>query len=106
MRYRHHVVACIPRKPGMNTAFLLMAQYDGQAVIPVAAVVRDYFPHLTTDKFLRKVGTGDINIPLVRIDPDSQKSARGVHLTDLAQYVDDRRAAAVKEAKQLANSAV
>jgi hypothetical protein len=86
----------------MNTAFLLMAQYDGQAIIPVGSVVRDYFPHLTTDKFVRKVATGEINIPLVRIEPNSQKAAKGVHLTDLAQYVDARRAAAVKEARQLA----
>lgn len=85
----------------MNTAFLLMAQYNAQAVIPVATVVKDYFPHLTTENFLRKVAVGDIVIPLVRIEPGSQKGARGVHLSDLAGYLDDRRAAAVKEAKQL-----
>ena len=88
----------------MNTAFLLMAQYNAQAVIPVASVVKDYFPHLTTDNFLRKVAVGDIHIPLVRIEPGSQKGARGVHLTDLAKYLDDRRAAAVKEARQLAGA--
>lgn len=86
----------------MNTAFLLMAQYDGQAVIPVDKVVRDYFQHLTTDKFVRKVALGEIRIPLLRIEPGSQKGAKGVHLTDLANYLDERRAAAVKEAKQLA----
>ncbi len=88
----------------MNTAFLLMAQYDAKAVIPVAAVVKDYFPHLTTENFVRKVTLGDINIPLVRIEPGSQKCAKGVHLNDLAKYLDDRRAAAVKEAHQLAGS--
>jgi len=87
----------------VNTAFLLMAQYNAQAVIPVASVVRDYFPHLTTENFLRKVSAGDIKIPLVRIEPTSQKAARGIHLTDLAEYLDDRRAAAVKEARQLAS---
>lgn len=86
----------------MNTAFLLMAQYDAQAVIPVDKVVRDYFSHLTTDKFLRKVSMGEIKIPLLRIEAGSQKAAKGVHLNDLAQYLDERRAAAVKEAKQLA----
>jgi hypothetical protein len=85
----------------MNTAFLLMAQYDAQVVIPVDKVVRDYFSHLTTDKFVRKVALGEINIPLMRIEAGSQKAAKGVHLTDLALYLDDRRAAAVKEAKQL-----
>lgn len=86
----------------MNTAFLLMAQYNAQAVIPVDKVVKDYFPHLSTDKFLRKVATGEIKIPLTRIEGGSQKAAKGVHLTDLASYIDDRRAAAVKEARQLA----
>lgn len=86
----------------MNTAFLLMAQYDALAVIPVATVVRDYFPHLSTDKFLRKVATGDINIPLLRIESSSQKAAKGVHLVDLAHHIDERRAAAIKEVKQLA----
>lgn len=85
----------------MNTAFLLMAQYNAQAVIPVASVVKDYFPHLTTENFLRKVSAGDIKIPLVRIEPGSQKAARGVHLSDLAEYLDGRRAAAMKEARQL-----
>jgi hypothetical protein len=88
----------------MNTAFLLMAQYDGQAVIPVDKVVRDYFQHLTTDKFLRKVALGEIRIPLVRVEPGSQKGAKGVHLNDLASYIDERRAAAVKEAKQLSGA--
>lgn len=88
----------------MNTSFLLMAQYNAQAVIPVATVVRDYFPHLTPDKFLRKVAAGAINIPLLRIEVGSQKAAKGVHLVDLAQYIDDRRAAALKEAKQLAGA--
>ena len=39
----------------MNTLFLLMAQYDGRAVVPVDAVCKDYFSHLTLPKFLRKV---------------------------------------------------
>ena len=88
----------------MNTTFLLMAQYDALAVIPVNSVVRDYFSHLSVEKFLRKVAIGEINIPLLRIEPLSQKAAKGVHLTDLAKYLDDRRAAAVKEARQLSGS--
>lgn len=83
----------------MNTAFLLMAQYDAKAVIPADLVRRDYFPHLTLEKFLRKIGSGEIKLPLVRIE-DSQKSARGVALQDLANYLDARRAAALKEFEQ------
>lgn len=88
----------------MNTAFLLMAQYDAQVVIPVDKVVHDYFPHLSVDKFLRKVATGEIKIPLLRIEVASQKAAKGVHLTDLASYIDTRHAAAVKEARQMAGT--
>lgn len=80
----------------MNTAFLLLAQYSGKAIIPVDEICRDYFPHLTPEKFVRKVTTGNIKIPLVRIE-ESQKAAKGVHIGDLAAYLDDRRAAATRE---------
>ncbi len=86
----------------MNTVFLLMAQYNAKAVIPVEVVCRDYFPHLSADKFVRKVSAGEINIPLIRME-GSQKCAKGVHLQDLADYLDARRAAAKKEANQLAS---
>lgn len=79
----------------MNTAFLLMAQYQ-TAIIPAEKVARDYF-QLTTDKFIRKTLAGDIPLPLVRME-QSQKSARGVHLSDLAAYLDKQRAAALKVA--------
>lgn len=88
----------------MNTAFLLMAQYNALAVIPVDRVCKDYFPHLSTDKFVRKVSLGEIALPLVRIESGTQKSAKGIYLSDLAAYLDTRRAAAVKEAKQLAEA--
>jgi hypothetical protein len=83
----------------MNTAFLLLAQYEGKAIIPVETLCTDYFPHLTAAKFIRKVQEGDIKIPLVRIE-NSQKAAKGVHLQDLADYLDARRAAALKEFHQ------
>ena len=84
----------------MNTAFLLMAQYGGRAVIPVEEVAKDYFPHLSGDKLARKVASGEIPIPIVRIE-QSQKAAKGVHLVDLADYIDRQRAAAVKEYRQI-----
>lgn len=84
----------------MNTAFLLMAQYDGLAIIPAATVRADYFPHMTLDEFLRQVGSGAIKIPLVRVT-NSQKSAKGVHLQDLADYLDQRRNAARKTLEQM-----
>lgn len=80
----------------MNTAFLLMAQYNGASIIPVDQICKDYFSHLTPAKFLRKAADGDIELPIVKIE-QSQKSARGVHLQDLADYLDERRAQAQRE---------
>ena len=84
----------------MNTVFFLMAQYDGIAVIPVEWVCRDYFRHLTVEKFLRKVLAGEIDLPVVRIE-SSQKSAKAIHVNDLAAYLDKQTAAARKECEQL-----
>ncbi|WP_340668862.1 pyocin activator PrtN family protein [Bradyrhizobium ottawaense] len=88
--------------PRLSTAFLLMAQYNGAAIIPVESVCRDYFSHLDPGKFIRKVGAGEIAIPMVRMEA-SQKSAKGVHLQDLADYLDSRRAAALRECRGLAS---
>lgn len=77
----------------MNTAMLLMAQY-GQAVVPAARVAADYFD-LTPEKFVRKCCSGEIRLPLVRMT-DSQKSARGIHLADLAAYIDRARGEAAR----------
>jgi hypothetical protein len=84
----------------MNTAFMLLAQYDGKAVIPIEIVARDYFTHLTPQKLVNKIQGGEIALPLVRIET-SNKAARGVHLTDLANWIDARREAAAKELKQM-----
>lgn len=51
----------------MNTAFLLMAQYDGKTVIPLDDLCRDYFSHLTPVEFVRRATAGEIAIPVVRI---------------------------------------
>lgn len=84
----------------MKTVFLLMAQYDARAVIPIEWVARDFFSHLTADNLVRKISAGDIALPLVRME-DSVRCAKGVALTDLADYLDRRMEAARKECKQL-----
>jgi hypothetical protein len=73
-----------------NTAFLLVAQYDGAAFIPVGSVFSDFFPHLTLDNFTRKATRGGIRLPTICIEP-SQEAAKGVHLQELADYIDARR---------------
>ncbi|QXI49182.1 pyocin activator PrtN family protein [Pseudomonas anuradhapurensis] len=77
----------------MKTEFLLLAQYDGLAVIPLERVCADYFPHLSPEKMKLKIAKGEIRLPLIAMER-SQKSARGVHLNDLAAYIDARRAEA------------
>lgn len=84
----------------MNTLFLLMAQYSGQAIVPLDAVCRDYFQHLTPDKLLRKTAGGEIDLPITRSE-GSQKAAKGVHLQDLANYLDEQRRRAVAENDKL-----
>lgn len=84
----------------MNTAFLLLARHDGRAMIPVDEVCREYFAPLTLTVLLRKIGNGEIALPLVRMER-SQKGAKLVHLTDLAEYIDKQRAAAIKEMRAL-----
>lgn len=84
----------------MKTLFLLMAQYDGQAIIPLDRVCQDYFSHLSPDMFQRKALSGALKIPIVRME-QSQKSARGVHVQDLANYLDSRRLEAIRERDQL-----
>lgn len=88
----------------MKTAFILMAQYDGKAVIPIDIVCRDYFAPLTVPKFLEKTLSGQIALPVVRMY-DSQKAAKGVNINDLAAYLDKQTEAARKECQQLQGAA-
>jgi Pyocin activator protein PrtN len=85
----------------LNTAFLLLALYNGLPIIPLERVCKDFFGGITAEKFLKKVDHGDIKLPIVRTDPTSQKSAKGVALPDLADYLDERIEAARKECRQL-----
>ena len=84
----------------MKTVFLLLAQYDARAVVPIDIVCRDYFSPLTVTTLVRKISAGEIKLPLVRMEA-SQKGAKGVHVGDLARYIDTRREAAVKECEAL-----
>lgn len=84
----------------MKTSLILMAQYDGRAIIPLWEICRDYFNHLTPDAFVEKAKAGEIQIPIVFVD-DSKRSPRGVHLADLATYIDRRLKAARAECRKL-----
>lgn len=85
----------------MNTGFLLMAQYNGAAVIPLDLVLRDYFGGLSRVQFLAKVDRGEIKIPVTRMEA-SRKAMVGIGLVHLAEYIDARTAEARKELGRLA----
>lgn len=88
----------------MNTIYFLMGQYGSAAVIPVEKVCADYFAPLTLDQFLRKTQAGEIALPVVRMY-GSQKAAKGVHINDLAVFLDKQTDAARKELAQIRQSA-
>lgn len=93
-------IAFIGENIKLNTLFLLMAQYGGQAVIPLNRVCADYM-NLTVEKFKQKQLTGEIDIPVVRLGANSQKAALGIYLQDLAKYIDAQRDKAENELKKL-----
>ncbi|WP_349509874.1 pyocin activator PrtN family protein [Bradyrhizobium sp. Gha] len=84
----------------MNTAFLLMTQYGGKAIIPIEDVCRDYLSHLNSIKLVQKISAAELAISLVRIEA-SQKCAKGIHLLDPANYHNARVEAARKEVAAL-----
>lgn len=69
-------------------------------IISLEQVCADYFTHLTPLVLQRKVLAGEIKLPTTRLE-SSQNSAWGVHIEDLAFYLDQQREAARKECAQL-----
>ncbi|MDI6636799.1 pyocin activator PrtN family protein [Pantoea dispersa] len=80
----------------MNTVFLLMAEFE-TSTIPLSVVAERYLGMrpATADK---KAGCGELPIPTFRIG-NSQKSPRIVHVSDLAEFIDNQRKAAKQELK-------
>jgi Pyocin activator protein PrtN len=87
----------------VKTEELLLSHYK-TPIIPLALVVQDYFRHLNVEKFLKKTLNGEIPLPVVRMER-SQKSAKGIHVTDLGAYLDRQTEAARKECRQLSGGA-
>ena len=76
-----------------TTLQLLAERYNRRPIIPLEEVRSDWFPHLTKEMFARKLSSGEIPLPVIRIEA-SQKAPRSVHLQDLADYIDARRSEA------------
>lgn len=84
----------------MKTALILMAQFGPRVAIPVEDVRREYFYHIDIGKFLRKISSGDIPLPIMRSEK-SQKAAKFFSMMDLAIYLDTRMEVGRKEYEQL-----
>ncbi|PMZ41941.1 hypothetical protein C1X25_33760, partial [Pseudomonas sp. GW247-3R2A] len=59
-------------------------------IVSLHRVCADYFTHLTPSKLQTKVSTGEIDLLIISIE-QNEKTARGVHLSDLAAYIDRQR---------------
>lgn len=70
-------------------------------IITLTDACQDYFAHLSPAQLEKKIVAGDILLPLVVLDPKSQKSAKGFLADDLEKYVRARHADAVKDMKRL-----
>jgi hypothetical protein len=81
-----------------STIFLLMAQFNGRAFIPLDALCREFFPHLTPEKLWRK--RTEIALPIHAVE-GSQKALKGVHIQDLADYLDARAEEAREDCRKL-----
>ncbi|MCE1117475.1 pyocin activator PrtN family protein [Pseudomonas sp. NMI795_08] len=79
----------------MKTAFILMAPYNGLAVMLQRRVCADYFPHLSSTKMKIKIICGEIRLPLIAMKR-RQKPSHGLHVVDLEAYIDVRCAEAQK----------
>jgi hypothetical protein len=84
----------------MDTVFMLTARYDGRPIISVEDVRKDFFTHLSADKFSRKLAAREIDLLVVPMEK-SQKSAKGVYLKDLASYIDKQREMALLDYRAL-----
>ncbi|WP_086956491.1 pyocin activator PrtN family protein [Xenorhabdus innexi] len=82
----------------MNTTFLLMAEFE-TSQIPLSAIAERYLK-MTAGTAERKANEGKLKIPTYKLT-DSQKSPRIVHVNDLAKYIDEQRALAVKEVERM-----
>ncbi|CDH28834.1 conserved hypothetical protein [Xenorhabdus bovienii str. Jollieti] len=82
----------------MNTAFLLMAEFE-TSQIPLSDIAERYFK-MSPGTAERKANEGKLGIPTYKLN-DSQKSPRIVHVNDLAAYIDKQREQASKELERI-----
>lgn len=85
----------------MKTAFLLMAQFDGRAEIPLSEICLEFLD-IGESEANKRAARQKLPFPVHRLG--SQKSPWMVSITDLAAHI-DRQKAAASEAWKRANKA-
>lgn len=83
----------------MNTVFLLMAEFE-TSQIPLS-VVAEKFLNLTPSYADRQAALGKLPFPTYR--DDSQKAPRMVHISDLAEWIDNQREKVRQEFNKIHN---
>ncbi len=74
----------------MKTIDQLQAHYSA-SYLYLEVLLRDHFTHIASTKyFIKQVKAGRINLKLSRLD-DTKKAPYIVWLTDLADYLDQRK---------------
>ncbi|MGO4910287.1 pyocin activator PrtN family protein [Pseudorhodobacter sp. W20_MBD10_FR17] len=80
----------------MKTLFLLMARYEARPFLPIDLVREDFFDGMSRKVFLSKLESGEIRLPLTRLD-EGQKAVKGIVIQDLAIFLDACSSTARKE---------
>jgi hypothetical protein len=73
-----------------------MARYDALPISPIEQVRFDLFNQLSLLNFLRKLNERFIALSDVNIEAN-QKCQKGVHIIDLAHFLENRREDALRE---------
>lgn len=82
----------------MNTAKLLMLQYDFKSAIPLTQAVKDYFnAELSEREIVRKANKGEFPFPVYKSDPTNRKSGWFVNLESLASWLGNKAKQAQKD---------
>ncbi|MEC7792827.1 MAG: pyocin activator PrtN family protein [Pseudomonadota bacterium] len=76
----------------------LLAFNDGDPLIDIAVVSQHHFGQ-SPEAFMKKVETKKLLLPVTSMEPDNRKSRRGVHVFDLAQYIEAQANIAREELK-------
>jgi hypothetical protein len=72
--------------PKTPTLFMLMGEFDSRPAVPLEECL--HYVGLTKTEANRAITDGKLQLPTFRMR-DSQKAPRMVHLSDLAEFIDN-----------------